>query len=100
MEDILSRGAPFSGKYHSHGQDHSPDDIGPLGSLLAARFTARFGVPHVQGPPSNISTRQPVNTRQARKSRRTCPQMFQEQYDSILEHVIRDGRQEFDEQSK
>jgi len=73
MEDILSRGAPSSGMYHSYGQDYSPDEIGPLGSLLPAGFTARFGVPHVRGPLSNTSMRQRVNTREARESSRTRP---------------------------
>jgi len=100
MEDILSREAPSSGMYHSCGQDYSADEIGPLGSLVPAGFTAGFWVPQVRGPLSNISTRQRVNTREEREYRRTCPQMFQEQYDSILERVIRDGRQEFNRQKK
>ena len=44
MGDILSRGAPYSGVYHSYGQDYSPDEIGHLGSMLAAGFTERFSV--------------------------------------------------------
>jgi len=54
----------------------------------------------MRGPPSNTSTRQRVNTREVRESRRTRPSMSQEQYDSILERVIRDGRQEFERQRK
>jgi len=68
--------------------------------LLPAGFTARFGVPHVQGPPSNTTTRQRVNTREARESGRTRHQMSQEQYDSILKRVNQDGRQEFNSQRK
>ena len=100
MNDILPRGAPSSGVYHLCGQDYSPDEIGPLGSMLPGGFTTRFGVPQMRGPPSNTSTRQRVNTRQARKSRCTRPSMSQEQYDSILERVIQDGRQEFEWQRK
>jgi len=44
MGDILSRGAPSSGVYHSYGRDYSPDEIAHLGSMLPAGFTARFGV--------------------------------------------------------
>jgi len=100
MDDILSRGAPSSGVYQSYGQDYSPDEIGPLGLMFPAGFTARFGVPRTRDPPSNTSTRQRVNTREARESPRTRSSMSQEQYDSILERVIRDGRQEFEGQRK
>ena len=44
VEDILSRGAPSSRMHHSYSQDYFSDEIGPLGSLLAAGFTARFGI--------------------------------------------------------
>ena len=54
----------------------------------------------MRGPPSYIFTRQRVNTREARESRRTRPSMSQEQYDSILEQVTRYGRQEFERQRK
>jgi len=62
MDDILSRGAPSSGAYHSYGQDYAPDEIGLLGSMLPAGFTAQFRVPQMRGPSSNTSTRQRVNT--------------------------------------
>jgi len=100
MQDILSRGAPSPGMYHSYGQDYSSNEIGPLGSLLPAAFTAQFRVPHVLGLASNTSTRQRVNTQESRESHCTRPQMSQEQCDSILERVIRDGRQEFNRQRK
>jgi len=100
MEHILSRGAPSSGMHHSYRQDYSADEMGALGSLLPAGFTARFEVPQVRRPPSNTSTRQQVNTREARESPRTRPQMSQKQYDSILERVIPDGKQEFNRQRK
>ena len=68
--------------------------------MLPAGLTALFGVPHVRGTPSNMSLRQQVNIREGRESHHTYPQMSQEQYDSILERVIRDGRQEFNRQWK
>ena len=54
----------------------------------------------MRGPASNTSSRQRVNTQEAQESpcTRTC--MSQEQYDSILERVIRDGRWEFQRQRK
>jgi len=78
MDDILARVALSSGVYHSYGQDCSPDEIGPLVSMLPAGFTARFGVPQTRGTSSNTSTRQQVNIREALESHRTRPSMSQE----------------------
>ena len=40
IDDILSRGVPSSGAYHSYRRDYSSDEIEPLGSMLPAGFTA------------------------------------------------------------
>jgi len=58
VEYILSRVAPSSRIYHSYGQEYSPHEIGPLGSLLLAGFTTRLRVPHIRGPSSNTFPRQ------------------------------------------
>ena len=77
IDHKLARGAPSSRVYHSHRQNYLLDEIGPFRFILAVGFRARFGVPQMQGPPSNNSTRQQVNTREVWESCRTSPSMSQ-----------------------